>query len=559
MSVHQECYGIKKIPSGEWVCELCQEHQELGRLMRCPLCPCRGGVLRRTITPSNKSFFSGKNESYTEYFRKAAVAQAKMKAAQKGGNQDNRKTKTPEASKPLPPKPEKNGFAMEYETDGDTLFDLGKRNEFDMGTIAAPRPPPKEQQDASPPSDNPPKPEAKKSLRMKKKISKLKRQKNLLHHKPVGVVTTHHISEPYYKYQELDFHFTPEELAQEPAPTTMWIHMSCMYWIPEIYFNNSQFPIDVRNLKGIDKEKFRETCIICGTTVGACVKCSAEDCQVKFHVECARRANIHLELVTEYQTKFNIHCAAHTPRLLSNLISANNKKTQEEVVKFYKYLQRVFRAQEVPFQAPTVSETSEMMRAQQKTVQMFSVETSEDEDVEDPRSNRQRIELCQIARFLSDKSRAIMAKVRKHVLQRPAYQFTIQLRRVPEAPGQFEFVDSTEPKKLLYKNFVHKKDRLWVDMRRSSEEGWPILHDKFKYLVNFLKGIRKRHAEFFRRDRLGNLVLIKSIEGEDAGGNSLVETSAPMPGTVTDPSDLRCEKCLKPWNDYLSVGDLISM
>ena len=36
--------------------------------------------------------------------------------------------------------------------------------------------------------------------------------------------------------------------------------------------------------------------MICGTRQGACIQCPKGKCQVGFHVECARRANYHMEI-----------------------------------------------------------------------------------------------------------------------------------------------------------------------------------------------------------------------------------------------------------------------
>ena len=146
--------------------------------------------------------------------------------------------------------------------------------------------------------------------------------------------------ECYYDYTQLDFNFNSDELKDEPIPEYVWIHLSCLYWIPEIFFDNSVSPFEPKNIKGIDKEKYKSICSICNTNIGVCVKCSYEKCDVKFHVECARKANIHLEMVIEHNTKFNIHCAEHTTKLIYNLIQSEDKKTQNEIIKFYKYLQR---------------------------------------------------------------------------------------------------------------------------------------------------------------------------------------------------------------------------
>lgn len=478
-----------------------------------------------TQTLSSKSFFAGKNSEYSEFFRQRLKAEGKLKGHSKKSSQalvrspqrllDERK-QSPLKQEPKPiQSAQPNAFGF---IDEDDNFGMNRRNEFDTWHSKSM---PKEQpalpdQEVKITSEK--RLSSKQTARIKKKISKLKRQRNLLHQKTTDLQPqAPEFDGPYYDFQTLNFEFTPEELRQEPAPHYMWIHMSCMYWIPEIYFNNSQFPIDARNLKGVEKEKFKNKCSICQTSVGACVSCSTEGCDVKFHVECARRANVHLEMVTEYQTKFNIHCTAHTPRLLSNLISANAKKNQEEVVKFYKYVQRLLRSCNVPLHAGAVVESVPVAKPKTvKALTMLSIDDSDKETEKDPRVPKQKLELCQIAKFLSEKSKLVIARVRRFVLQRQQYQFIITLKKKEDAEQEYEYVGTQQPQKLLYKNFVHNKDKMWSEIRKSSRDSL-ILHDTFKALVRLLKIVKANHNDYFRRDEQGNLVQIKSIEEGDHG------------------------------------------
>ncbi|KAK2705746.1 protein AF-10-like isoform X3 [Artemia franciscana] len=49
VAVHQACYGIVSVPSGEWFCRRC-ESQEKSSKVRCELCPSRYGALKRADT-----------------------------------------------------------------------------------------------------------------------------------------------------------------------------------------------------------------------------------------------------------------------------------------------------------------------------------------------------------------------------------------------------------------------------------------------------------------------------------------------------------------------------
>lgn len=478
-----------------------------------------------TQTLTSKSFFAGKNNQYNDFFRQRLKAEGKSKAHSKKAIQaavKNIEKETEDRKTSHLSQEQKQSEAVQSNTfgfiDEDENFCMNRKHEF--GTWNS-KPAAKDQQ-ITPASDvknsSDKRLPQRQTARLKKKIQKLKRQRNLLHQKVTDAQPqVPEFDGPYYDFQTLNFEFTPDELRQEPSPHYMWIHMSCMYWIPEIYFNNSQFPIDARNLKGIDKEKFKQVCTICQSSVGACVSCSTEGCDVKFHVECARRANVHLEMVTEYQTKFNIHCTAHTPRLLSNLIGANAKKNQEEVIKFYKYVQRLLRSCNIQIHVGALNDSIPTTKPKTvKALTMLSVDDSDKETEKDARIPKQKLELSQIAKFLSEKSKLIIARVRRFVLQRQPYQFIITLKKKTDSDQEYEYVSTQQPQKLLYKNFVHNKDKMWSEIRKGNRDTL-ILHDTFKALVRLLKIVKANHEEYFRRDEQGNLVQIKSIEEGDQG------------------------------------------
>lgn len=47
VAVHQACYGIVTVPTGNWYCRKC-ESQERSTRVRCELCPSKDGALKRT-------------------------------------------------------------------------------------------------------------------------------------------------------------------------------------------------------------------------------------------------------------------------------------------------------------------------------------------------------------------------------------------------------------------------------------------------------------------------------------------------------------------------------
>jgi len=51
ISVHQKCYGIDELPTGDWICDMCKEFgPKYGKVLSCPLCSIRGGAMKATLT-----------------------------------------------------------------------------------------------------------------------------------------------------------------------------------------------------------------------------------------------------------------------------------------------------------------------------------------------------------------------------------------------------------------------------------------------------------------------------------------------------------------------------
>jgi hypothetical protein len=71
ISVHQRCYGLKEIPEGTWVCDLCKYHGPNGRFMKCALCTRRGGCLTTVNIQSNSEYWKTRNPSYYEFNKSA--------------------------------------------------------------------------------------------------------------------------------------------------------------------------------------------------------------------------------------------------------------------------------------------------------------------------------------------------------------------------------------------------------------------------------------------------------------------------------------------------------
>ncbi len=49
--VHQQCYGVAKVPKGRWLCDACADKLSPAA-SNCACCPVVGGALRAVRTPS---------------------------------------------------------------------------------------------------------------------------------------------------------------------------------------------------------------------------------------------------------------------------------------------------------------------------------------------------------------------------------------------------------------------------------------------------------------------------------------------------------------------------
>ena len=108
------------------------------------------------------------------------------------------------------------------------------------------------------------------------------------------------------------------ELKASPSTDTLyhWVHHSCAMWMKEPVVT-PKTPVKMNKM---DYSRFFKTCIICGQKGydnGACVKCMKQDCDIYFHVECAKRASYCMEIEKKSNSfkerVFKIYCESHRP------------------------------------------------------------------------------------------------------------------------------------------------------------------------------------------------------------------------------------------------------
>eukprot|EP01114_Cavostelium_apophysatum_P015898 TRINITY_DN4426_c0_g1_i2.p1 TRINITY_DN4426_c0_g1~~TRINITY_DN4426_c0_g1_i2.p1 ORF type:complete len:685 (-),score=216.74 TRINITY_DN4426_c0_g1_i2:37-2091(-) len=135
--------------------------------------------------------------------------------------------------------------------------------------------------------------------------------------------------------------------AFKPTTTNKWAHVSCAFWIPGISFQDGDTlePIVVPKKSKKEKPQLHKCCA-CKQTIGICVRCSLENCDSYFHVECARTSGFSMEYVEEEDESnhpFSQYCQQHTmenelrketPFAEWDLDSNQEEKLQSIVTKF---------------------------------------------------------------------------------------------------------------------------------------------------------------------------------------------------------------------------------
>jgi len=82
--------------------------------------------------------------------------------------------------------------------------------------------------------------------------------------------------------------------------SSRWAHLLCAIWIPEVSLGNSTFMEPVMDVEKVPKQRWRLQCYICRQRMGACIQCGNKNCFQAFHVTCARRAKLFLQMKSSH-------------------------------------------------------------------------------------------------------------------------------------------------------------------------------------------------------------------------------------------------------------------
>lgn len=102
---------------------------------------------------------------------------------------------------------------------------------------------------------------------------------------------------------------------------------------------------DKARVEGIDvlaveKKRFLETCEVCGSLNGACVKCASKKCRKFFHPGCAKKQFLCTRNKTGYDD-VSCYCEVHKPSKLRRNLEIKEKKVHEDVVSFIKFYEKI--------------------------------------------------------------------------------------------------------------------------------------------------------------------------------------------------------------------------
>ena len=110
------------------------------------------------------------------------------------------------------------------------------------------------------------------------------------------------------------------EGAFKQTNSSKWSHLLCAIWIPEASLGNPTFMEPVMEVEKVPKQRWKLTCYICRQKMGACIQCGNKNCFVAFHVTCARRAKLFLQMKSTHGGPANFdsnllkaYCDKHVP------------------------------------------------------------------------------------------------------------------------------------------------------------------------------------------------------------------------------------------------------
>ncbi|BFZ58271.1 hypothetical protein PYCC9005_005333 [Savitreella phatthalungensis] len=118
-----------------------------------------------------------------------------------------------------------------------------------------------------------------------------------------------------------------------------WAHLQCANWIPETHVGNPVFQEPIEGVGSIPNQRWKLVCYICKLRVGACIQCHNKACYASFHVSCAKRAKLLMQMNPQENAQTGrAFCDKHTPDWYSDHVDLDH--SLKEAQKYFHDLLR---------------------------------------------------------------------------------------------------------------------------------------------------------------------------------------------------------------------------
>ena len=341
------------MPDSDWVCDLCRKFGCKAKNMRCPLCSRRGGAMKPTAFSIDDIIFETLNPNYhsfqldcVKYFENNHIKLEENHEFKEKIENENPKPKKVKISTLLKHNKYNNDIDQKsrktsrkkeiIDENANPKENLNNEcvaiNEGNTGTLIS------NEDNAKVLSYNVEK--ASKSRKKSKGIDNINENNVVLFDKSIKVnrvcCKTNRIT-PHITNAVI--HENPSDNNQingTPRPDRIWVHLSCALWIPEVYFDEMRTDNNIKGLDAIDTWRFSMQCGVCRMKkIGAIVQCSGLKCSSFFHIECARRVGMYLEII---DLRYILYCDKHIPLKLKRILVQRAVKSREEILKYVKGL-----------------------------------------------------------------------------------------------------------------------------------------------------------------------------------------------------------------------------
>ncbi|CAI9114672.1 OLC1v1015446C2 [Oldenlandia corymbosa var. corymbosa] len=107
----------------------------------------------------------------------------------------------------------------------------------------------------------------------------------------------------------------PAQKRDNQGPVSVFAHLFCCQWVPEVYVENIRSMEPIMNIDGINETRWKLICCLCKVKSGVCVRCSNGACRTAFHPLCAREARHRMEIWGRLgcdEVELRAFCAKHS-------------------------------------------------------------------------------------------------------------------------------------------------------------------------------------------------------------------------------------------------------